>query len=166
MRVFVLFSLLSAATLNAQTVQYRTGGIEYRSQADTGSIARALAAANAAPASVERLIAVGTAQSGARQFREAIETFTRGLALEPNNSMLYRWRGHRYLSVREFDKAAADFAKGLSLDSANYGIWYHLGVLRFIHGDFAGAADAFGRGQPIAPNAGELAGSVDWRWMS
>ncbi|HYC49993.1 MAG TPA: tetratricopeptide repeat protein [Gemmatimonadaceae bacterium] len=166
MRALLLVSLVSAATLGAQTVQYKAGSVEYRSQADTGPIARATAASNAAPVSVDRLIALGTAQSGARQFREAIATFTRGMDFEPNNAMLYRWRGHRYLSVREFDKAAADFAKGLSLDSANYGIWYHLGVLRFVHGDFAGAADAFARGQAIAPNAGELAGSVDWRWMS
>ena len=39
------------------------------------------------------------------------------MAIEPNNAMLYRWRGHRYLSVRELDKAQADLTKGLKLDS-------------------------------------------------
>jgi hypothetical protein len=43
-----------------------------------------------------------------RQFREAIATFTRGLEIEPNNALLLRWRGHRYLSVREFDRAFTD----------------------------------------------------------
>ena len=80
------------------------------------------------------------AQSGARQFREAIETFTRGLAIAPNDPMLYRWRGHRYLSVRELDRAQADLTKGFGLDSTNYGILYHLGIVRYIRGDFAGAA--------------------------
>ena len=80
--------------------------------------------------------------------------------------MLYRWRGHRYLSLREHDRAEADFRRGLALDSANYGIWYHYGVLRFLRGDFAGAATAFARAQPLAPDAGELAGATDWLWMS
>jgi tetratricopeptide (TPR) repeat protein len=115
---------------------------------------------------VARIIQLGVAQSGARQFREAIQTFTRGLAIEPNNAMLYRWRGHRYLSVRELDRAMADLTRGFQLDSTNYGILYHLGIVRYARGDFAGAADAFRRAQRRAPEAGELAGSTDWLWMS
>lgn len=150
-----------------QSVQYRSpAGVEYRAQTDTGPIARAQAALTAEPQSVERIIQLGIAQSGARQFREAIATFTRGLAIAPNDPMLYRWRGHRYLSVRELDRAMADLTLGYRLDSTNYGILYHLGIVRFIRGDFAGAADAFKRAQPRAPDAGELAGSTDWLWMS
>ena len=154
-------------TALGQSVQYRSAaGVEYRSQADTGPVARAQAALAADPKNVQRFIDLGVAQSGARQFREAIQTFTRGLAIAPNDPMLYRWRGHRYLSVREFDRAKADLEKGFKLDSTNYGILYHLGILRFIRGDFAGAAAMFERAQPRAPDAGELAGSTDWRWMS
>jgi len=151
----------------AQTVQYRSpAGVEYRSQADTGAVARAQAALDADQRNIDRIIALGVAQSGVRQFHEAIETFTRGLAIAPNNAMLYRWRGHRYLSVREFDRALSDLTRGFALDSMNYGILYHLGIVRFVRGDFAGAADAFRRAQPLAPEAGELAGSTDWLWMS
>jgi tetratricopeptide (TPR) repeat protein len=80
--------------------------------------------------------------------------------------MLYRWRGHRNISIRQFDAAMADLTRGYGLDSTNYGILYHLGVLRFVRGDFNAAADAFARAQPRAPDAGELAGSTDWLWMS
>ncbi len=159
--------VVSATAASAQTVQYRSpAGVEYRSEPDTGPVARAQAALSADPKNVERFIQLGVAQSGARQFREAIQTFTRAMAIEPNNAMLYRWRGHRYLSVRELDKAQADLAKGLKLDSTNYGILYHLGIVRFARGDFAGAAQLFARAQPRAPDAGELAGSTDWLWMS
>jgi tetratricopeptide (TPR) repeat protein len=152
---------------SAQTVQYRSpAGVEYRSQADTGPIARARAALAADAKNVQRYIDLGVAQSGARQFREAIQTFTRGMAVAPNDPMLYRWRGHRYLSVREFDRAQADLTRGLALDSTIYGILYHLGIVRFVRGDFAGAAQMFTRAQPRAPDAGELAGSTDWLWMS
>ena len=158
---------LASTTAGAQSVQYRSAaGVRYRAQSDTGPIARAQAALAADPTNVDLIIKLGIAQSGARQFREAIRTFSRGIALHPDNALLYRWRGHRYLSTRQFDKAQKDFDRGLALDSTVYGIWYHLGVLRFVRGDFAGAAEAFARAQPRAPDAGELAGATDWRWMS
>jgi len=161
------WATVSAASAGAQTVQYRSpAGVEYRSQADTGAIARAESALAVDPRGVDRFIQLGIAQSGARQFREAIETFTRGLAVAPNEAMLYRWRGHRFLSVREFDHALDDLTRGFRLDSANYGVLYHLGVVRFARGDFAGAADAFARAQRRPPNAGELAGATDWLWMA
>lgn len=156
-----------AGPVAGQTVQYRSpAGVEYRSLADTGPVARAQAALDADPRNVDRIIALGVAQSGVRQFRQAIETFSRGLAIAPNHAMLYRWRGHRYLSVREFDRALADLTRGFALDSLNYGVLYHLGIVRFVRGEFAAAADAFRRAQPLAPEAGELAGSTDWLWMS
>ena len=158
---------LAAATSGAQTVQYRSAaGVEYRSQKDTGAVARARQALAADPANVDKIIALGTAQAGIRDMRGAIETFTKGIAAHPDNALLYRWRGHRHLSVREFAAAKADFAKGLALDSTVYGIWYHLGIVRFVEGRFTEAADAFTRAQPRAPDAGELAGSTDWLWMS
>jgi tetratricopeptide (TPR) repeat protein len=148
-------------------VQYRSPqGVEYRAQRDTGAIARAESASTADPRNVQRIIDLGVAQSGTRQFREAIETFTRGLAIAPDDPMLYRWRGHRYLSVRELDRAMDDLTRGYALDSTNYGILYHLGIVRYARGDFDGAADAFARAQPRAPDGGELAGATDWLWMA
>jgi Flp pilus assembly protein TadD len=151
----------------AQSIQYRSpAGVEYRSQADTGPVARAERALAAEPRNVQRFIQLGVAQAGARQMREAVQTFTRALAIAPTDPMLYRWRGHRNLSIRQLDAAMADLTRGYGLDSTNYGILYHLGVLRFVRGDFNAAADAFARAQPRAPDAGELAGSTDWLWMS
>jgi tetratricopeptide (TPR) repeat protein len=159
--------LASAPAMSAQSVQYRSpAGVEYRAQANTGAIDSARAALDADPRNIQRFIALGVAQSGARQFREAIETFTRGLAIAPNDAMLYRWRGHRYLSVREFDKSLADLTRGYQLDSTNYGILFHLGILRFLRGEFDAAATLFAKAQPRAPDGGELKGSTDWLWMS
>ena len=164
-----LFVLLLAGTGAGagQTVQYRSpAGVEYRSLADTGAIARAERARAANPADVALIIQLGQAQSAARQFREAIATFASGLAIAPRDPMLYRWRGHRYLSVRELDRALDDLRRGFALDSTNYGVLYHLGIVWFARGDFTRAADAFARAQPFAPDAGELAGATDWLWMA
>lgn len=165
--VITVLSSAFAARATAQAVQYRSAsGVEYRSHPDTGPVRRAERALATDPRNVDKIIALGMAQSGARQFREAIATFTRGLAISPDNAMLLRWRGHRYLSVREFDKALADLDRAARIDSTIYGVWYHRGIVRFVRGDFSGAADDFARALPLAPDPGELAGSTDWRWMS
>ncbi len=151
----------------ATSVQYTSPtGVAYRSLPETEAVISARAALAADPRSVARIIDLGVAQSGARQFREAIATFTRGLEIEPNNALLLRWRGHRYLSIRDFDRAYADLTRGGGIDASIYGIWYHLGIVQFARGDFAAAAASFERAQPIAPDPGELAGSTDWLWMS
>jgi tetratricopeptide (TPR) repeat protein len=158
---------IAAGQTGAPSVQYRSpAGVEYRAQPDTDAIRAARAARAADPKNVARIVDLGVAESGARQFREAIATFTRGLELEPNNALLLRWRGHRYLSVREFDRAFADLTRGAAIDPTIYGIWYHLGVVQYLRGEFAAAAESFAKAQPIAPDAGELAGSTDWLWMS
>ena len=165
-RVLLLLSVC-AASAGAQSVEYRSpAGVIYRSQPDSGPVARAQRALDANPRDVKNFIALGTAQAGARQMQEAVQTFTRALAIWPNDPILWRWRGHRNLSVRNFDQAMADLTRGYGMDSTVYGILYHLGVLRFVRGDFNAAADAFRRAQPLAPDAGELAGSTDWLWMS
>ncbi len=158
---------LVAVPAHGQSVQYRSpAGVEYRSLPDTGGIARAESALAADPRNVERFIQVGLAQSAVRQFREAIQTFTRALAIAPDHAVLYRWRGHRNLSVREFDRALADLIRGIRIDSTNYGILYHLGIVRFVRSEFDSAAATFRRAQPRAPDANELAGATDWLWMS
>src|SRR2546427_8858240 len=139
-----LFSLLTPLCL-LQSVEYSPpAGVEYRSQRDTGggAIARAESALAADPRNVDRIIALGVAQSGVRQYREAIETFTRGLNIAPNNALLYRWRGHRYLSTRQLDRAVDDLTPGARLGSTLHGLWYHLRIVRFARRHFAGAAAA------------------------
>jgi tetratricopeptide (TPR) repeat protein len=156
-----------AGSISAQSVQYRSpAGVQYRALVDTGPVARAEAALAESPRDVERIIRLGVAQSGARQFREAIATFTRGTEIAPNDARLYRWRGHRYLSVRELDRALTDLERGARLDSTSYGSWYHLGIVRYLRGEFDRAVQAFTRALPLAPDPGELSGSTDWLWSS
>jgi tetratricopeptide (TPR) repeat protein len=158
---------LGGTTVLAQSLQYTSpAGVRYYAQADTGPVARAEAALASDPKNADKVIALGVALSGARQFREAIATFTKGLESDPNNAMFYRWRGHRHLSVREFDQAYDDLTRCLTIDANNYGCLYHLGIVNFVRGNFNRAAELFARAQPRAPDAGELAGSTDWLWMS
>ncbi|MEO8359777.1 MAG: tetratricopeptide repeat protein [Vicinamibacteria bacterium] len=151
----------------APTVQYKSpAGVEYRSLPDTEAVTKARAALASEPRNVSRIIDLGVALSGARQFREAIDVFTRGLEIQPDNALLLRWRGHRYISVREFERARVDLTRAAKLDPSIYGIWFHLGVVQYLSGEFTDAAASFTHAQPMAPDANELAGSTDWLWMS
>ena len=170
MRAILAASLavaLVAPHSHAQKVEYRSrAGVEFRSQADTGGVARAVQALATDPNNVEKIIQLGLAQSAVRQYHDAIKTFTRGMKIAPQHALLYRWRGHRYISVGQFGKAHADLTRGNKLDSTNYDILYHLGVAHFERGEFSKAASAFAKAQRRAPNDNEVAGSTDWLWMS
>lgn len=165
-----LASLVAAPPAGSQTLQYRSpDGVEYRSSVDPKGLVAVLQAEDALaadPDNVDLMVGVGTALAGVRQMREAIDVFTRGLAVHPNSAVLHRWRGHRYLSIREFGKAERDLERGLELDANLYGILYHLGIVRYAKGDFDGAAEMFRRALPLAPNGVELSGSTDWQWMA
>jgi len=169
-RSFITSVLLVAASLRpaaSQNTEYRSpAGVSYVSQPDTGGVARAESALAAAPRDVQRIIQLGLAQSAIRRYHEAITTFSRGIAIAPDSGVLYRWRGHRYLSVRQLDSSRADLEHGLKLDATLYGCWYHLGIVKYVTGDFTGAAVAFAHALPLAPDSGEKAGSIDWSWMS
>ena len=101
----------------SQPVEYTSpAGVAYRSLPDTEAVVKARAALAAEPRNITRIIELGVAESGARQFREAIATFTRGLEIEPDNALLLRWRGHRFISIRDFDRARADLVRAVRLD--------------------------------------------------
>jgi len=154
--------LLCAGPLSGQSIEY----LSYKSQPDTGGVARAESALAKDPGNLALIARLGAAQVAIRQYREAIATYSKGLELAPKDTAFYRERGHRYLSIREFDKAYADLTKGLSLDSTDYGCLYHLGIIQFLRGEFDLAVRSFTRALPLAPDSNERTGSTDWLWMS
>ena len=107
-------AVLAVAPLaHAQQVQYRSlTGVEFRAQPDTGGVARAEVALKGDPKNVQLILALGLAQAAIRQYREAIATFSRGIKIDPTNALLYRWRGHRYISTGQVTKALADLERG------------------------------------------------------
>src|SRR5204863_7723013 len=79
---------LDAGQTGVQSVQYRSPeGVEYRSLPDTDAVKTARAALEANPRNIARIIDLGVAQSGARQFRAASATFTRGLGIEQSSAL-------------------------------------------------------------------------------
>jgi tetratricopeptide (TPR) repeat protein len=132
-----------------------------------GVIARAESAVARNPANVDTLIALGQAFASVWRYGDAITTYTRAISRAPDRAVLYRHRGHRYISLRRFAEAARDLERGAGLDSANWDIWYHLGLAYYLTGRFDDAARAYRRCVALRPDdPGSLVAASDWLWMS
>ena len=140
-----------------------------------------------APTNADSIIWFGRRLAYLGRLREAIDVFTRGLALYPDNAWLYRHRGHRYLSVREVDRAAADLeratrlvsgkpdevepdgqpnARNIPIGTLHSNIAYHLGLAYYLKADYARAVDVYRRELDDARNDDRRVSTAHWLYMS
>ncbi len=112
------------------------------------------------PDNLEKIVWVGRRLGYLWRMNEAVEVYTKGIAKHPDYAPLYRHRGHRYISLRKFDLAIADLDKAVELiagkadqveqdgqpnrmnmplTTLKYNIYYHLGLARYLAGDYRGA---------------------------
>ena len=54
------------------------------------------------------MIEAGRVRRNFWQYREAMDLYSRAMAMAPEDWRPYRFRGHRHISVREFDRAVED----------------------------------------------------------
>jgi tetratricopeptide (TPR) repeat protein len=139
------------------------------------------------PGSEDAVIWVGRRQAYLWRYRDAIETYSKGLERHPRSFKLYRHRGHRYITVREFDRAVADLERAAGLianvpdevepDGApnKYGkprstshsnIWYHLGLAYYLNGDFTNALRAYQECMNFSKNDDMRVATLDWLYMT
>jgi len=123
------------------------------------------------PGKAENIIWLGRRLAYLWRYRDAIEVFSKGIALFPNDARFYRHRGHRYITVRNSDKAIQDLRKAAGLirgkpdeiepdgqpnkfniptSTSHSNIWYHLGLAYYLKGDFENALIVAG-GLGVAP---------------
>lgn len=150
-------------------------------------LAEAKAAAEARPDDPEALIWLGRRTAYLGRYREAIEIFSRGVALHPRDARFLRHRGHRYLSIRRFDLAEADLeaaarlvagqpdevepdglpnAAGIPTSTLQSNIWYHLGLARYLQGDFAGALEAYRACLEVSKNPDMEVATRQWLYLT
>jgi tetratricopeptide (TPR) repeat protein len=150
-------------------------------------LADARAAYDRAPANADSIIWLGRRLAYLGRFREAIDVYTRGITLHPNDARLYRHRGHRYLSVREPDHAVDDLeratrlvagapdevepdgqpnARNQPIGTLQSNIAYHLGLAYYLKGDFAHAVEVYRRELAQARNDDRRVSTAHWLYMS
>jgi len=135
----------------------------------------------------EAIIWMGRRQAYLWRYRDAIETFTKGIARYPNDARMYRHRGHRYVTTRQFDLARKDLEKAAALirgkadevepdgapnpsgqprSTLQFNIWYHLGLTHFLRGDFGKALEAYRACLAVSKNDDAVVATSDWLWMT
>lgn len=85
----------------------------------------------------------GMELSNVRLMRDAIQSFSEAILLEPTCGIYYRWRGHRHLNVAELPEACADLVVASRLIPDNWDVWYHLGLTHVVLGNYALAELAY-----------------------
>jgi len=125
-------------------------------------------ALTADPSDVFLWMQLGLALAGTWHYQEAIDAYSEGLRRDPFHALLYRHRGHRFISTRRFALAAADLEMSSRLDPSNWDTWYHLGLACYLLGDFASAETAYRRCYALTDRAdeGALVAVSDWLWMT
>jgi tetratricopeptide (TPR) repeat protein len=153
-------------------------------EADLGQADKDLAAK---PNDAEAMIWVGRRLGYLWRFNDAIAMFSKGIAAHPDNPKFYRHRGHRYITIRQFAKAEADFEKAAQLfkgkpdeiepdgapnpagkprSTLQFNTWYHLGLARYLQGNYAKAYDAYVECMKVSNNDDSIAATSDWMWMT
>ena len=150
-------------------------------------LAEARAAYDRAPTNADSIIWYGRRLGYLGRIREAIDVYSRGIALYPENAWLYRHRGHRYISVRELDRAAADLeratvltrgkpdevepdgqpnARNMPIGTLQSNIAYHLGLAYYLEGQFERALPIYRRELAEAKNDDRRVSTAHWLYMS
>lgn len=117
------------------------------------------------------------------RYNEAIDIYTKGISLHPDNPRFYRHRGHRYITTRCFDKAIDDLkkavdlvgdqideieadgipnAKNFPLGTLHTNIYYHLGLAYYLKGDYRDALLAYEKCLDIADNDDMMVATLNW----
>jgi len=122
------------------------------------------------------------------RYEQAIEVFSRGIAMHPGDFRLLRHRGHRYITTRRMDQAITDLTRASKLiegvsdqvepdgdpnprniptSTSHFNIYYHLGLAHYLKADFASALDAYRECMRFsAGNNDSLTATSDWLYMT
>ena len=151
------------------------------------NLAAAQKAYDANPKDADAIIWLGRRVAYLGRFRDAIDVFTRGIAVHPKDARMYRHRGHRYISVREFDKAIADLekaariergkpdqvepdgqpnARNIPIGTTQSNIWYHLGLAYYLKGDLQNALRVYREGEKTSTHPDRLVSLGHWLYMT
>ncbi|HEX6640066.1 MAG TPA: tetratricopeptide repeat protein [Thermoanaerobaculia bacterium] len=150
-------------------------------------LAEARAAYDRAPTNPDSIIWYARRLAYLGRIREAIDVYSRGIELHPENPWMYRHRGHRYISVRELDRAVSDLeratrlvagkpdevepdgqpnAQNTPIGTLHSNIAYHLGLAYYLKGDYARAVDVYRRELADARNDDRRVSTAHWLYMS
>lgn len=111
------------------------------------------------------LLALGKALCYQLRYREAVEVYTRAIALDPGDIRGYRQRAARYLTTLRPKLAEADFLRCRALGGEALDISYRLGLCRYYAGEQALAMEELERCWPLCDDEMGIA-VIFWHTLS
>lgn len=139
------------------------------------------------PEDVEAVIWVGRRAAYLGRYQEAIQLYTIGIEPHPDDARLYRHRGHRYITTRQLDRAITDLEhaawltdgmpdevepdglpneRGIPTSTLQSNVWYHLGLARYLTGDYIGALAAYERCLAVSTNRDMEVATRYWLYLT
>ena len=111
---------------------------------------------------------VGRCRTLARLMRhkDAIDSCTDALKLDPSNAPALLERGHFLINVRQADKALPDLLQARKLGADPYGVAYHLSLAYYVTGDFKRAAEEYDQCYPTAKTDDNRVGCMAWQYVA
>ncbi|HEX6251254.1 MAG TPA: hypothetical protein VFZ56_07465 [Gemmatimonadaceae bacterium] len=150
-------------------------------------LAEARAAYDRAPGNADSIVWLGRRLAYLGRLHEAIDVYSRGLLLHPDNPWLYRHRGHRWITLREFDRAVEDFeqaallvagkedeiepdgqpnAQNVPIGTLHSNIDYHLALAYYLGGEFERALPVYARELENARNDDRRVSIAYWYYLA
>ena len=103
----------------------------------------------------------GIAEMQQRQFREAVETFTRLIALAPDLSEAWNKRATVYWLMGDFRASLSDICETLKREPRHFGAYSGLGMIRSEQGEYPRAVAAFERARRYNPHIPGIDDEID-----
>ncbi|KAI1827847.1 hypothetical protein F4861DRAFT_291778 [Xylaria intraflava] len=111
-------------------------------------------------ASADEFKTLGNNAMAAKNFDEAIDAFTKAIALAPENHVLFSNRSAAYASKKDWTNALADAEKTTQIKPDWPRGWGRKGAALHGSGDLLGANDAYEEGLKLDPNNAGLKSSL------
>ena len=96
---------------------------------------------------VDRLVAYYTTQGEqaywADEDKTALRHFSRALTLQPDNGLLYSWRGHTQTKLGQYVAAITDLEQAVQHDAATTDTYFSLGVAHYYQQEYPAAIEAW-----------------------
>lgn len=137
--------------------------------------------------SAENHIWLGRRTAYLGRYKEAVGIYTDGIKKFPADARLFRHLGHRLITLRCFDEAIGSLetaafwssgtpdqiepdglpnARNIPTSTLQSNIWYHLGLARYLKGDFRGALSAYREAEKVSKNPDMLVATTHWLYMT
>jgi tetratricopeptide (TPR) repeat protein len=150
-------------------------------------LAEARAAYEKNKSDADALIWLGRRTAYLGRFDEAIKIYSNGIGKHPRDARMYRHRGHRFITTRRFRAAVSDLekaaqlikgrtdevepdglpnARGVPTSTLGSNVWYHLGLARYLLGDFTGALEAYRECEKFSKNPDMVVATSHWLYMT